>query len=239
MATLLLIEEGQPQLFESFQKVSGNNKAKILRQLKDASPFLPIHESILLYCINDSHEKVLKYADEILDSQGKNPHKQQLENIKNWGDFHEFVKSMLKDRRETYKKPLSDYLKSVLYTLKDYKDKDLQICDVARILQDAFAKPPVEYNKDWEDLPEAEEDTYDEVEHLLKQQIVDLHHLKKDGLLENIDEDGVEAPSGNHWQNIDLFTYLELGTNGHEQSSLTACRWDELSNIFLMGSISE
>lgn len=239
MATLLLIEEGQPKLFESFQKVSGNNKAKILRQLKDASPFLPIHESILLYCINDSHEQVLKYADEILDSQGKNPHKSLVDNIKTWGDFHEFVKSMLKDRREIYKKPLSDYLKSVLYTLQDYKDKDLQICDVARILQDAFAKPPVEYDKNWEELPEAEEDTYHEVEHLLKQQIVDLLHLKKDGLLESIDEDGIEAPSGNHWQNVDLFTYLELGTNGHEQSSLTNCRWDELSNIFLMGSISE
>ncbi|BBM85427.1 hypothetical protein [Candidatus Uabimicrobium amorphum] len=239
MATLLLVEEGQPQLFESFRKISGDNKARVLQQLKDASPFLPIHESILLYSINDSHEKVLKYADEILDSQGKNPHKQHVDKVETWGDFYDFVQLMLKDRREIYKKPLSDYLKSALYTLESYKDKDLQISDVARILQDAFSKPPVKYNKDWEDLPEAEEDTYQEVEHLLQQQIVDLHHLQKDGLLENIDEDGVEAPSGNHWQNTDLFTYLELGTNGHEQSSLKECRWDELSNIFLMGSISE
>ncbi|WP_372366589.1 hypothetical protein [Candidatus Uabimicrobium sp. HlEnr_7] len=239
MATVMLIEEDHPQLFDRFKKVSGNNKAKILRQLQDVSSFLPIHESILLYSINDTHEQVIKYADKILDAQGKNPHKKHCEEVKTWGEFRDFVQKILKDRRDIYKKSLVDYLKSVLSTLSNYKGKELRICDAARILQDSFSCAPLAYSKDWKDLPEAEENTYEELENLLKQQVVDLEQLKKSGLLNDVGEDGVEAESGNFWQNTDLFIYLELGINGHEQSNITICRWDDISNIFLMGSISE
>lgn len=237
LACLILIEDDHPSLFLYFKKTTTEEKIIILTKMQDLLTFLPIHESILQYSFQD--QNVAKYVDVIYDKQKKNPHKKELEKIKTWGDFWSFSQQMLKDRCETYKNSLESYLKGVLYTLMKSKGKNLQIRDIALLLQNSFTSFAAVRDASWEKLDAVDDDTFEEVEMMLKEQIIDLQEMKKENLLKSMDEEGIEAPSGNHWQNVDLFVYLKNGIDGHEQSSVETCRWDDLANIFLMGRISE
>lgn len=133
-------------------------------------------------------------------------------------DLYLFIAELCK---QPTARTLEDYLKALwLLGLREREREDLPLPRFAALLQEALHAEAPPFDPQWvgryrlvpAEVPAVGHARWEEV---ILRQIVDLHEMQADGLLDNeLRGFGIDAPRGLRWYNFDPGSFLECGVAG-------------------------
>jgi hypothetical protein len=184
-------------------------------------------------------------------------------------NFRDFVISILEEQKDNYKGSLEEYLRSLWIVVNEHKDDELNIAQVAFMIENAFNTEPSQFDSQWLSYEKplnwnrrnnsyviesfensqikiiaSNVDDFDILKHTILFQIADLYRMRDNQLKNEGRYFGIDYPTGNRWYNFDVFTYLECGTRGmgdHNINTIesTKCDWAGLAGILELGRLYE
>jgi hypothetical protein len=173
-----------------------------------------------------------------------------IERVTSADDFITFVRGLV-EMATSYDGPLEKYLSSVLRTVLRHSDECPTWQLLAHSLARAFDTLPASFNRAWLVYSEppalatqrsnGSADAFDELLHLLRYQIADLHRMAKDGTLKTpFCDGGIDSPTGHRWFNFNPASFLECASRGmRENKAAVECSWSELAHFLWLGQIYE
>ncbi|MDI9638059.1 hypothetical protein QQ054_27935 [Oscillatoria amoena NRMC-F 0135] len=157
-------------------------------------------------------------------------------------DLRELILQLIQAHKNC-QTPLSVYLRSLLSVTQSYRAIAIpSYLQIAGFFKAGFSEPAVDYQPEWVDLiyQTPVESPFEEVERILKVQIVDLVQLEASGsILLPESYFGLQSLSGRRWYNFDIGSYLERGTAFLENIEIYDEEYAQSSGWSMVGEILE